>query len=80
MEEAEALLRGWSDRAAASKVAQLVADLAARLAVQERQNAALRQRFDAQTRDHNHAVASLRSQLLSINVTRDTKVRTENSG
>nr|XP_027238976.1 uncharacterized protein LOC113830005 [Penaeus vannamei] len=73
VEEAEALLRGWSDRAAASKVAQLVADLATRLAVQERQNAALRQRFDAQTRDHNHAVASLRNQLLSINVTRDTK-------
>ncbi|XP_042876795.1 uncharacterized protein LOC122256297 [Penaeus japonicus] len=73
VEEAEALLRGWSDRAAASKVAQLVADLAARLAAQERQNAALRQRLDVQTRDHNHAVASLRNQLLSINVTRDTK-------
>lgn len=64
VEEAEGLLRGWSDRAAAGKVAQLVADLVARLATSERQNAALRQRLDEQTRDHNHTVANLRSQLM----------------
>ncbi|KAG7173387.1 hypothetical protein Hamer_G018670 [Homarus americanus] len=64
VEEAEGLLRGWSDRAAAGKVAQLVADLVARLAASDRQKAALRQRLDAQTRDHNHTVATLRNQLM----------------
>lgn len=65
MEEAEGLLRGWSDRAAASKVAQLVADLVADLAASNRQKAALKQRLEAQTRDHNHAVATLQSQIMA---------------
>lgn len=71
VEEAEGLLRGWGDRAAAGKVAQLVADLVARLAVSERQNAALRQRLDAQARVHNHTVSALRSQLLATTHNKD---------
>ncbi|XP_045584212.2 ski oncogene [Procambarus clarkii] len=65
VEEAEGLLRGWSDKAAAGKVAQLVADLVARLAASDRQNAVLRQRLEAQTRVHNHTVTDLRNQLLA---------------
>lgn len=65
VEEAEGLLRGWSDRAAASKMAQLVADLVADLAASNRQKAALKQRLEAQTRDHSHTVATLQSQIMA---------------
>lgn len=65
MEEAEGLLRGWSDRAAANKMAQLVADLVSELAASNRQKAALKQRLEAQTRDHNHTVATLQSQIMA---------------
>lgn len=65
VEEAEGLLRGWSDRAAANKMAQLVADLVGELAASNRQKAALKQRLEAQTRDHNHTVATLQSQIMA---------------
>ncbi|XP_045103443.1 uncharacterized protein LOC123499485 isoform X3 [Portunus trituberculatus] len=65
VEEAEGLLRGWSDRAAAGKVRQLVANLVADLAASNRQKAALKQRMEAMTRDHSHAVVTLQSQILA---------------
>ena len=65
MEEAEGLLRGWSDRAAAGKVRQLVANLVAELAASDRQKVALKQRMEAMTRDHSHTVATLQSQILA---------------
>lgn len=74
MEEAEGLLRGWPDRAAANKVAQLVADLVGELAASNRQKAALKQRLEAQTRDHNHTVATLQTQIIAS--TQHSKVST----
>jgi len=63
VEEAEALLRGWSDRAAASKVAQLVADLAARLAQRETEANMLKHRLDAHKREQNQNMAHPQTQL-----------------
>lgn len=51
MEEAEGLLRGWSDRAAACKVKQMVADLVSRLAAAEHQNTLLKRRLEAKNRE-----------------------------
>lgn len=51
MEEAEGLLRGWSDRAAACKVKQMVADLVSRLAAAEHHNTLLKRRLEAKNRE-----------------------------
>lgn len=75
VEEAEGLLRGWSDRAAAAKVAKLVADLVARVTIQEHQIAALKQRKDAQMQDHNQTVSTLRNQLLTVTRNKDEQIR-----
>ncbi|CAL4092298.1 unnamed protein product [Meganyctiphanes norvegica] len=63
VEEAEALLRGWSDRAAATKVAQLVADLAARLAQRETEANMLRRRLDAHNKEQNQIKSHHQTQL-----------------
>lgn len=65
VEEAEALLRGWSDRVAANKVGKLIAGLVSQLAAQDRQIAALKQRKDIQIRDHSQTVTTMRNQSLT---------------
>ena len=66
VEEVEALLQGYSDRAAANKVSKLVAGLVSRLATQEHQIGILKHRIDAQLRENNQTVDNLRNQFLSI--------------
>lgn len=62
VDEVEALLRGWSDRAAANKVAQLVADLAARLGSRESEANMLRRRLDAHNKEQNQNMAQHQTQ------------------
>lgn len=66
VEEAEAILRGWSDRAAANKVAKLVTDLVTRIAAQDRQIITLKQRKDSQIQELNQTVVTLRNQLVTL--------------
>ncbi|XP_068228535.1 uncharacterized protein Snoo [Palaemon carinicauda] len=65
IEEAEALLRGWSDRAAAMRVGKMIAGLVSRLAAQDRQIAALKLRKDVQMRDHNQTVTTMQNRSLT---------------
>ncbi|KAK7077781.1 hypothetical protein SK128_026407 [Halocaridina rubra] len=66
VEEAEAILRGWSDRAAANKVAKLVADLVSHNAAQDRQITALKHRKDVQIQELNQTITTLHNQLVTV--------------